>query len=65
LGKQRALAKKANPLLGQGLAIRHRKRIRKGLKPTFQNPKFQDKKLEYVGRSRVDWIYNEIWMKGK
>jgi phage terminase large subunit-like protein len=47
--ENKALAK-ANPLLGKDWRC-HRKRICKGLKPTFQNPKFQDKKT--VGRSRV------------
>jgi phage terminase large subunit-like protein len=43
---------KSKPITRQGLAIDAIEK-RKCLKPTFQNPKFQDKKLEYVGRSRV------------
>jgi outer membrane protein assembly factor BamD (BamD/ComL family) len=60
LGKQRALAK-ANPLLGQGLAI---DAIEKFVKALNQPPKSEiSRQKTYMSIKSL--IYNEIWMKGR
>jgi phage terminase large subunit-like protein len=59
-----ALAK-ANPLLGQDWQSMPSKRVRKSLKSTFQIRNFKTKNLNMWVDQEFDWIYNEIWMKGK
>jgi phage terminase large subunit-like protein len=56
---------KANPLLGQGLAIDAIEKKVKALNQPSKIRNFKTKNLNMWVDQEFDWIYNEIWMKGK
>lgn len=57
---------KANPLLGQGLAITAiEKEFIKALNQPSKIRNFKTKNLNMWVDQQFDWIYNEIWMQGK
>jgi phage terminase large subunit-like protein len=56
--------KKANPLLGTGNRC-HRKEFVKALNQPSKIRNFKTKNLNMWVDQEFDWIYNEIWMKGK
>lgn len=64
--ENKELWQKANPLLGQGLAIDAiEKEFVKALNQPSKIRNFKTKNLNMWVDQEFDWIYNEIWMKGK
>ncbi|MCG9792498.1 terminase large subunit [Flavobacterium algicola] len=63
--ENKELWQKANPLLGQGLAIDAiEKEFVKALNQPSKIRNFKTKNLNMWVDQEFDWIYNEIWMKG-
>jgi phage terminase large subunit-like protein len=64
--ENKELWQKANPLLGNGLDINAiEKEFVKALNQSSKIRNFKTKNLNMWVDQEFDWIYNEIWMKGK
>lgn len=64
--ENKELWQKANPLLNQGLAIDAiEKEFIKAINQPSKIRNFKTKNLNMWVDQEFDWIYNEIWMKGK